>query len=294
MKFITFVFSMCLLSSVTTTAYAIPKAPFNALEANRAIDVNSNNVSNYDFEGIIKLSNCSGSLIRFSGQPTTSKAYVLTNGHCYSSGVLGGMLQPGEVISNKATSRTFKIFDKQMKLFQVSSSKIAFAAMTDTDITLYELNQSYEEIAKKFKIQPFDLDTVRPIVGMNIDIVSGYWDRGYTCAIDAFIYNLKEGDWLFKDSIRYTDGCDTIGGTSGSPIIAKGTRNVVAINNTANESGKKCTVNNPCEITEDGSIIVNKDKKYGQETYNLYSCLRPDFTIDLTIKGCLLPKPSKS
>jgi len=294
MKFLTFVFSICLSSTLISQAYAIPKAPFDALKVNRLIDTNSDNTSAYDFEGIIKLSNCSGSLIRFSGQPSTSKAYVLTNGHCYSSGVFGGMLKPGEVITNKAGSRALKIFDKKMKLFQVTTSKVAFAAMTDTDITLYELTQSYDEIAKKFKIQPFDLDTVRPMLGMNIDIVSGYWDRGYTCAIDAFIFNLKEGDWLFKDSIRYTDGCNTIGGTSGSPIIAKGTRNVIAINNTANEDGKKCAVNNPCEISPDGKITVLKDKKYGQETYNLYSCLRPDFTIDLSIQGCLLPKPSNS
>lgn len=288
MKLITFLFSLTLAAS----AYAIPKAPFDALKVNRAVDFNSDN-TNYDFEGIIKLSNCSGSLIKFSGQPTSSKAYVLTNGHCYSSGPFGGMLKPGEVVTATSSTRSMKIFNKQMKLFPVTASKVAFAAMTDTDITLYELTQSYDEIMKKYKIQAFDLDTVRPFEGTNIDIVSGYWDRGYTCAIDAFVYNLKEGDWLFKDSIRYTDGCNTIGGTSGSPIISKGTRKVIAINNTANEDGQRCTVNNPCEVSEDGTVTVLKDKKYGQETYNLYSCLRPDFKIDLSVQGCLLPKPAK-
>lgn len=286
MKFIALIFSMSLIAS----AYAIPKAPFDALKIKRKIHFNAD--TNYDFEGIVKLSNCSGSLIRFSGQPNSSKAYVLTNGHCYSSGPFGGMLKPGEVISNKSSSRTMRIFDKSMKLFQITASKVAFAAMTDTDVTLYELTQSYDEIAKKMNIHPFELDTVRPMEGTNIDIVSGYWDRGYTCAIDAFVFQLKEGDWLMKDSIRYTDGCNTIGGTSGSPIIAKGTRNVIAINNTANEDGKRCTVNNPCEVSEDGKITVLKDKKYGQQTYNLYSCLRPDFTIDLSVQGCALPKPT--
>jgi V8-like Glu-specific endopeptidase len=286
MKFIALVFSLSLAAS----AYAIPKAPFDALKIKRKITFTAD--TNYDFEGIIKLSNCSGSLIRFSGQPTTSKAYVLTNGHCFSSGPFGGMLKPGEVISNRNSSRTMKIFDKQMKLSQVTASKVAFAAMTDTDITLYELAQTYDEIQRRFNISSFDLDTVRPSIGTNIDIVSGYWDRGYTCAIDTFIYQLKEGDWLFKDSIRYTDGCNTIGGTSGSPIIAKGTRSVIAINNTANEDGAQCTVNNPCEVTEDGKVSTLKNKRYGQETYNLYSCLTPDFKIDLNKQGCLLPKPA--
>ena len=59
----------------------------------------------------------------------------------------------------------------------------------------------------------------RPTEGTLIDIVSGYWERGYSCGVDGFVAKLKEADWLFTDSVRYTDGCDTIGGTSGSPII---------------------------------------------------------------------------
>lgn len=287
MKFIALVFSLTLAAS----AYALPKAPFDALKINRKINFDA--ASGYDFEGIVKLSNCSGSLIRLSGQPMTAKALVLTNGHCFSSGPFGGMLKPGEVVSNKVSSRTMKIYDKNMKLFPITASKVVFAAMTDTDVTLYELTQTFEEIQKKFKISPFDLDTVRPMEGTNIDIVSGYWDRGYTCAIDSFVFQLKEGEWLMKDSIRYTDGCDTIGGTSGSPIIAKGTRTVIAVNNTANEDGKRCTVNNPCEVSQDGTITVLKNKKYGQQTFNVYSCLTPDFQVDLNTPGCVLPKPAR-
>lgn len=288
MKLIALLFSL----TVATSAYAIPKAPFDALKAIRPIQFDANQ-TNYDFEGIVKLSNCSGSLIKFSGQPMTSKALVLTNGHCFSNGPFGGMLKPGEVVINSASKRAMKIYDKQMKLFPITASKVIYAAMTGTDVTIYELTQTYEDILKKYKIASFDLDTVRPTLGTDIEIVSGYWDRGYSCAIDAFIFTLKEGDWSFKDSIRYTDGCDTIGGTSGSPIIAKGTRSVIAINNTANEDGKKCAVNNPCEVSEDGKITVLKDKKYGQQTYNFYSCLTPDFSIDLTKAGCTLAKPAK-
>ena len=285
-------FALLLSLALTASAYAIPKAPFDALKVSRAIQFSSTN-TDYDFEGIVKLSNCSGSLIRFSGQPLTSKALVLTNGHCYSSGPFGGMLKPGEVVTNLPVKRSMKIFDKQMKLSPITTSRVVYAAMTDTDITIYELTQTYQEIQNKFNVQSFNLDTVRPSVGMDIEIVSGYWDRGYSCAIDAFIFNLKEGDWLFKDSVRYTDGCNTIGGTSGSPIISKGTRTVIAINNTANEDGQRCTVNNPCEVSKEGTVTVLKDKKYGQQTYNIYSCLSPDFNIDLTRAGCALAKPTK-
>lgn len=277
--------------AISQAAHAFPKAPFNALEVTNDHSDKSEMASQYDFEGIIKLSNCSGSLVRFAGQPTSSKAVVLTNGHCHQAGAFGGMIKPGAVIVNKAFSRDMKIFNKEMKLFPVKVSKVMYATMTDTDISLYELTESYDSIMSKYKIEAFSMDTIKPFVGTNIDIVSGYWDRGYSCAIDAFIFQLKEENYLFQDSIRYTDTCDTVGGTSGSPIISRGTRNVIGINNTANESGRKCTMNNPCEITQEGKITVLRDKKYGQQTYTIYSCLRPDFNVDLTIPGCLLPKP---
>lgn len=288
MKLSILLFSFILAAS----AHAFPKAPFDALKITTPVEFD-NNQSNYDFEGIVKLSNCSGSLVKFSGQPMSSRALVLTNGHCYSNGPLGGMIEPGQVITNTVSGRTMRIFDKQMKLFSVVTTRVVYATMTDTDIALYELNQTYDEILKKYKIQSFDLDTVRPNIGMNIDIVSGYWNRGYSCAIDTFIYQLREDAWTFKDSVRYTDGCDTIGGTSGSPIISKGTRSVIAINNTANDDGERCTMNNPCEVTKDGVVTVMRNKRYGQQTFNLYSCLTLDFNIDLNRAGCVLPKPVK-
>lgn len=291
MAFMKFLLILVTLS-VSSITYAFPTAPFDALKTK----INHNeklSIDDYDFEGIIKLNNCSGSLIKFAGQPMTSKAIVLTNGHCYSKGIFGGLLGPDEVIYNKTLSRDMKIFDKAMKKFSVKATKLLYATMTNTDIALYELSESYETILEKYKIESFSLDTVRPFEGITIDIVSGYWESGYRCSIESFVFNLKEGDWMFTDSIRFTDECKTIGGTSGSPVVSRGTRSVVAINNTANENGKSCAKNNPCEISEDGKIETLKNKKYGQQTYIIYSCLRPDFNIDLNVEGCLLPKPIK-
>ena len=95
-----------------------------------------------------------------------------------------------------------------------------------------------------------------------------------------------------KDSIRYSPtGCEVYGGTSGSPVIAKGERVVVGVNNTGNESGKECKMNNPCEIDESGNVTVIKGRGYAQQTYWFYSCLSMDFDIDLAKPGCELPKP---
>jgi V8-like Glu-specific endopeptidase len=276
-----------LFAVVGADAWAFPKAPFNALERPHYKSTRELSESGYDFEGIVKLSNCSGSLIAFNGQPLSAKALVMTNGHCIQKP--GGFLAPGEHWFNRPISRKMKLYDRAFKLHEIEASKIVYATMTNTDIAFYELTESYNQILARTKVRPLLLDTAHPLSGVSIEIISGYWDRGYSCEIDGFVYKIREGEWTFKDSIRYTSGCDTIGGTSGSPILAKGERRVIGINNTSNESGKRCELNNPCEVSEAGEIRATKGVRYGQQTFQTYSCLTPDFRIDLKIPGCELP-----
>ena len=276
--------SLTLLSLLSLHVQAMPLGPFDALK------VENKNLQGldpkYDFNGIIKLSNCSGAIIRYSGMPETSKAIAMTNGHCLG----GGMPDPGEVISNQSVSRSMKVYNKSQKLISINAAKVLYATMTNTDVTLYELKETYKDLLAK-GVDAFDLEGTHPGLGTSIDIVSGYWDRGYRCNIDAFIFELREAGWTMKDSIRYSStGCNTIGGTSGSPIIQTGTRTVVGINNTGNEDGKKCTMNNPCEVDEQGKIVVKPNASYGQQTYRIYSCLTPDFKIDLSLPNCELFK----
>ena len=280
-----FVFAIALFS---TAAFAIPVAPFDALAAKNLKSRNLTNVEGYDFEGIVKLSNCSGSLVIFSGMPFTAKAVVMTNGHCVQKP--GGYLKQGEVWVNKPISRDMKLFDKNMKLFPIKATKILYATMTNTDVAFYELDKSYVEIMNTTQVRAFVLDSFRPSIAQPIEIISGYWDRGYSCAIDNFVFQIKEGQWTWTDSIRYTEGCDTIGGTSGSPLIAKGEKRVIGINNTSNESGEECTLNNPCEVSANGNVNSQKGLRYGQQTFNVYTCITPDFKFDLSRSTCDLPK----
>lgn len=272
----------------SATALAFPEAPFDALSPSRLKIAPSIDALNYDFEGIVKLSNCSGSIIAYSGMPMSAKAIVMTNGHCLQK--WGGFLKPGEVWHNRGDSRRMRVYDKNMRLHSIKATKILYATMTNTDLALYELDESYGELLQRTGVRPLLLDTARPLLGQSIEIVSGYWDRGWSCDIDGFVYVLKEHNWTFTDSIRYTRTCNTIGGSSGSPIILKGERKAIGVNNTANESGRKCTMNNPCEVTEEGEISVNAGATYGQQTYNIYSCLTPSFAIELSSPGCELPR----
>jgi len=273
---------------ISSASYAFPEAPFDALSEEALNNVNKTRSTEYNFEGIVKLSNCSGSLVRFTGMPKSAKAVVMTNGHCIQKP--GGYLQPGEVWSNRPMKRAMKIFDKNMNLFPIESTQISYATMTGSDLAFYELKETYADIEKNFKIKPLLLSKARPSIAQPIEIISGYWDRGYSCAIDNFVFQIKEDQWTWTDSIRYTAGCDTIGGTSGSPLIAKGKRIAIGVNNTSNESGNRCTMNNPCEVSANGQIFAEKGVRYGQQTYQTYNCLTADFKIDLTIAGCDLPK----
>ncbi|CAM5421319.1 hypothetical protein SALBM135S_08845 [Streptomyces alboniger] len=125
-----------------------------------------------------------------------------------------------------------------------------------------------------------------------IKVVSGYWKTIYSCAIDGFVHRLKEGDWTWKDSVRYTPACRTIGGTSGSPVIDVKTGKVTAVNNTGNEDGERCTLNNPCEVDRRGNVTVRQGINYAQQTHWIVPCVAHDSTIDLDRRGCGLPRPA--
>ncbi|MFJ2669842.1 serine protease [Streptomyces sp. NPDC087525] len=241
-----------------------------------------------DFAGTVALSNCSGSVVRTPASQPSDPALVLSNGHCLES----GMPAAGQVIVDRASTRTFSLLNSAgTGVATLRASKIAYATMTDTDMSLYQLTSTYAQIQSSYGISALELNATRPVQGTAIKVVSGYWKRIYSCNIDGFAYQLKEGSWTWKDSVRYTSACNTIGGTSGSPVIDNTTGKVVAVNNTGNESGGRCTVNNPCEVSQNGTVTVRQGINYAQETYGIVACVGTGSRIDLTRPGCTLPKP---
>ncbi|WP_405193382.1 serine protease [Streptomyces anulatus] len=240
------------------------------------------------FAGTVALSNCSGSVVRIPDAAPTDPALVLSNGHCMESGFPG----PGEVVVDQPSSRTFTLLNASGSgVGTLKASKIAYGTMTDTDLSLYELTSTYQQIEDSYGIRALELETAHPTAGTAITVASGYWKRTYSCDIDGFVHQLKEGRWTWKDSVRYTPECQTIGGTSGSPVIDDATGKVVAVNNTGNESGQECTDNNPCEVDENGGVTVREGINYAQQTYNMVPCIGAGSKIDLTREGCALPKP---
>lgn len=241
-----------------------------------------------DFAGTVALSNCSGSVVRVPQSQPTDPALVLSNGHCLQS----GMPQPGEVVLDQPSSRTFTLLDANANdVATLQATRLSYATMTDTDVSLYELDTTYQEIESQYGIQALQISPDHPTAGSGITVVSGYWKRTYSCNIDAFVHELHEAGWVMKDSLRYTPECDTIGGTSGSPIVNDTTGEVVGVNNTGNTNGGQCTLNNPCEVDENGNVTVHEGINYGQQTYLITDCVAAGNTIDLGLPGCELPRP---
>lgn len=241
-----------------------------------------------DFAGTVALSNCSGSLVRVPQSQPTDPALVLSNGHCLQS----GMPQPGEVVVDQPSSRGFTLLDANANdVATLRAAQLEYATMTETDISLYRLDSTYQQIESQTGIEPLDIAASHPSAGTAITVVSGYWKRTYSCNIDDFVYELHEAGWVMKDSIRYTPECETIGGTSGSPIVNDATGEVVGVNNTGNTNGGRCTLNNPCEVDESGNVTVREGINDGQQTYLIADCIAAGNEIDLGLSGCALPTP---
>ncbi|MBK1785169.1 S1 family peptidase [Prauserella cavernicola] len=242
-----------------------------------------------DLAGTVALSNCSGSIVHLAGTPATAPALVLSNGHCLEE----GFPAPGEVIVDQPSQRSFTLLAGDgAELGTVPATKLLYATMTGTDASVYQLGLSYAELERTHGVTALELAEQRPSAGSDITVASGYWKQTYSCSVDGFVHELHEGDYVWDDSIRYTPECETIGGTSGSPIVDVATGEVVGVNNTGNENGERCTMNNPCEVAGDGAVTVREGINYGQQTYDLYGCLTAGNEIELGRPACELPQPA--
>lgn len=241
-------------------------------------------------ESTIALNNCSASLVRFAASQDTDRALMLTNGHCYE----GGFLAAGQVLQNRSSTRSGTLLDASgASSGTVRADRLVYATMTGTDVALYRLTETYAAVRSRTGRTALTLASSPAAAGTSIAVESGYWKRIWSCQVETYVPTVREGDWTWHDLARYSrPGCDIIGGSSGSPVVDRGSGQVVAINNTINEDGQSCTVDNPCEVGADGSTTAVEGYGYAQQTHWFTTCLSSGRTIDLDVSGCKLTKPS--
>jgi trypsin-like peptidase len=237
----------------------------------------------------ISLSNCSASLVRFPASVSSDRAMMLTNGHCYE----GGFINAGVVLQNRTSSRSGTLLNSSGRaLATVRADRVIYATMTGTDVTLYRLTSTYATLSSRYGAAALTISSSHPAAGSSVAIPSSYWKEIWNCSINGFVPTLREDQWTWHDSLRYDTACDTIHGTSGSPIVSQSSGQIVGINNTGNDDGQMCTLNNPCEVDANGTTHAYQGQSYGEETYWFTTCVNASRTIDLTVAGCLLTKPS--
>jgi hypothetical protein len=264
---------------ISFNALAIPTAPHRDIHQR----VTSHKaLLKYDFEGIIKLSNCSGSLVAFKGSPDTQKAIVMTNAHCLP------FAKHDQVYVNYPYLRNFTVFDRSMKLHPLKTEKVLYATMLETDVAFLETDKTYGEIWREYKVRPLIIDDFPAPLGTRLDVVSGYWEEVTSCEAEAIIPELREHHWRWFDAIRYAGDCKTRGGFSGSPVIIQHTRTIMGVHNTGNNGKRDCSNMNPCEWGEQESMPLFR--RYAQQVYQVYTCLNKRMEIDTQVPGCLLPK----
>jgi hypothetical protein len=236
----------------------------------------------------IALSNCSASLVRFPTSVSSDRAMMLTNGHCYE----GGFINAGRVLQNVSSNRRGTLLNSSgSSLGTVRADLVLYATMTGTDVTLYRLTSTFATLQSSFGATALTIASSHPATGATIDIPSSYWKRIWHCKIDGFVGKLREDQWTWQDSIRYDLNCNTTHGTSGTPIVDADSGQVIGINNTGNDDGEMCTLDNPCEVAPNGTTTAHQGQSYGEQTYWFTTCLSKTRTIDLSVSGCLLAKP---
>jgi hypothetical protein len=241
-----------------------------------------------DYRGTVSMEICSGSIVRFAGSRETDRALALTNGHCHGKKLLG----PDVVLGEQPARRPVALLNRRgEKVGSVLTDRLLFATMKHTDVALYRLRVTYRGLRERFGVRPLELATRRAAANTRVTIPAGLNRIEYRCGLQGFAYRLLEGPYTWKWSLRYRTGaCRTVGGTSGAPVLDE-RRRVVGVNNTGTIEGYDgCELGAPCEKSRDGVLRGYPRRSYGQQTWQLTTCLDAEQRLfDATQRGCRLP-----
>ncbi|GAA2530424.1 serine protease [Pilimelia columellifera] len=249
-----------------------------------------------DLAGIIAMSECSAALVKFRNAPMTNAALMLTNGHCTGADIGQRFPNAGQVIVDRSANRSVKLLKADgSTAATLRANRIVYDTMTDTDAAIFRLATTYQDIKARYGIDAFIIAEQGPKPQDRITVSSGYWKKRYKCSMDKQVYRIREDQWTWKESVRYTAECDTPHGSSGSPVFGDASGEVVAVNNTGNDGdARACAMNNPCEVDEQGKVTsAPKGISYAQQTWWFTTCVNSAFELDLSVAGCQLPKPKR-
>jgi hypothetical protein len=243
---------------------------------------------------------CSGALVKMNGMPDSSKALVLTAGHCAGIGSFEGKYPAaGECFYDQPVSGHSTIVDQRGLMGGGAAfynyTKAIFSTMTGSDLALLEVDKTYAEIkAAQPSIQVYTISPEQNIPtdeALNVNGQGGL--RHHSCKFGTNAGTVKEGPWIWRDLIKFENNssCQFQPGTSGSAVLNEKSE-VVGIAGTVSGSGPSCTVNNPCEVSSNGITRSGQaGQSYGSRVAGLYTCYNTaTHSFDFTQPNCTFKK----
>lgn len=195
---------------------------------------NAENTNYNQFDAIVRVGNCSGSIIALPDSEPSDKALLLTNGHCYNNN-----FRPGDVVVGMPSRAKVLLFNgnSTYKVGSFYTTRALYSTTTGTDMTIYETSMTDQDLARRYGTTPRIVSETPVAVGEQVGVTSGYWKRTWDCTMTTNVDKLKEGDWTWNGAYRMEGpDCLTRSGSSGSPVL-NSQGQIVAVNNTANFNG---------------------------------------------------------
>jgi hypothetical protein len=246
---------------------------------------------------------CSASFVTLKNRSKSERGLVLTSGHCVERGTARlfghfAVPAPGEILLNVKERRTFTLDTGTPAAPRacLKADELTYATMTGLDLAIYRLTETYEEIERRTGAKPLMIATDAQIpAGMRVRMPSAWHQRQTTCSMDRIVASVREVLWTLGPAMRLTRECDPRPGFSGSPVIREDTNEVIGVLSSGYVGdGVPCTIMNPCEIAEDGTVsIAAKGQGYAYLVHQLYTCRDQRGNFDLTAAGCQLPRPQR-
>jgi hypothetical protein len=230
---------------------------------------------------------CTGAVIDHPQSETSDPALVLTNAHCLGDEVP----EPGTTVVDRAKRAPVLVKDQHGEtVLRASTTEIAFATLSGTDVAVLRLDQTYAQLAES-GIAPRSISPDSTTPGRPFEVVSGSSGRSWNCKVQTIVPRLEEAGYTQKSSIRYQGDCTgeeaPSHGDSGSPLVDVGTGLIVGLHATGNDGdGDACSENNPCEVDGRGARGSFPGAKYGQQVAFLTACLTQGSTVDLADAAC--------
>lgn len=245
---------------------------------------------------------CTGTIIR-TGDSRDAPAYLLTAGHCADRELPGSEAirvdKPARAGMTFTPNYFADIGDREKP---IPVRKVAYATMKGLDIAVLELGATVGELMDR-RIKPIPVSAEVASAGEAVENVGipvtgvlpklRYLHRS-ACAIGTQV-NLVEGVYHWEGVLR--NHCSSVGGLSGSPLIATTTGQIVAVQGTMVEEGAPgepaCALNYPCEVTPEGERITNRAENYSHTAAAVPTCFDAEGYFRLDLPGCALEKPAQ-